>query len=101
MEIIEAKENRGGNSANTWYLRGNTSRVIKCQATPGRELAERLKNILNPLGSKERVQVMEEGGAPTTAGLRVNDPFYPGSCRFGDPKCIVESGKDCGTMGIV
>ena len=34
-------------------------------------------------------------------GLRVNDPFHPGSCRFGDPKCIVESNKDCGQMGNI
>ena len=79
----------------TWYLKGKTSKVVKCQTTPGGLLTARLKKTLNPEGAKERVQIMEEGGLPISIGLRVNDPFHPGSCRFGDTKCIVENGKDC------
>ena len=44
---------------------------------------------------------MEEGGLPISAGLKVNDPFKPDTCRYGDSKCIVENGKDCATMGIL
>ena len=44
---------------------------------------------------------MEEGGVPITAGLKKNDPFFSGGCRFGDSKCIVENGKDCATMQII
>ena len=44
---------------------------------------------------------MEEGGVPISAGLKRNDPFFSGGCRFGDPDCIVEGGKDCATMQVV
>ena len=36
-----------------------------------------------------------------SAGLKVNDPFKPRTCRFGDSECLVEPGKDCATMGII
>ena len=97
-EIIKTKAAKGGACAATWYLRWMTSKVVKCQSTPGGALTTRLKKTLNREGFKERIQVMEEGGLPISVGLRVNDPFYPGSCRYGDPKCIVENNKDCGQM---
>ena len=33
--------------------------------------------------------------------LRRTDPFLKDQCRYGDPTCIVEKGKDCGIMGII
>ena len=54
-EIAKTKELKGSNSASTWYLKGKTCRVVKCQATPGCILTERLKDVSNPPGSKERV----------------------------------------------
>ena len=100
-KILMTKDAKGGGTAATWYLRGQTSSTIKCQPTPGGILASRLKKALNPETSKERVQVIEEGGLPISAGLRVNDPFRSQTCRYGNSKCIVESNKDCGTMGVV
>ena len=100
-EILKAKESKGGVSSATWYLKGSTVSVTKCQPTPGGELASRLKKILNPRDSKDRIQVVEEGGLPISVGLKANDPFRPQSCRFGDDKCMVEVGKDCATMGII
>ena len=100
-EILRKKAAKGGACAATWYLKGQTSRVVKCQPTPGGLLTKNLKKALNPDGCKERTHVMEEGGLPVTVGLRVNDPFHPGSCRYGDPKCIVEQNKDCGLMGNI
>ena len=89
-EILAAKEAKGGATAATWYLRGQTSSTIKCQSTPGGILASRLKKALNPNGSKERIQVFEEGGMPVSAGLKVTDPFKPETCWFGNPNCMVE-----------
>ena len=43
---------------------------------------------------------MEEEGAPTTAGLRKNYPFCPGLCRLGNHLCIVDNGRDYGTMQV-
>ena len=94
-EILRAKESKGGVTAATWYLKGSTVSVTKCQPTPGGELATRLKKTLNPKDSKEKIQVVEEGGLPISVGLRTNDPFRPQSCRYEDNKCMVESGKDC------
>ena len=62
---------------------------MKCQANPDGKLADMLKTALNPIGAKERVQVVEEGGVPLTAGLRKKDPFFLESCRFSDPNCII------------
>ena len=79
-EILVSKEAKGGNKTATWYLRGQTSKVTKCQPTPGSILANRLKKALNPEGSKERVQVIQEGGLPISSGLKINDPFRPKAC---------------------
>ena len=46
-EIKAAKEAKGGCNTNTWYLKGNTSRVVKVQATPGGILADKVKESLN------------------------------------------------------
>ena len=73
-EILKAKKDKGGITAATWFLRGTTSKVTRCQPTPGGTLASKLKKCLNPKGSKERIQVVEEGGLPVSAGLKVNDP---------------------------
>ena len=89
LEISKSKADKGGNNSNTWFLKGKTSKVMKCQANPDGKLADMLKTALNPIGAKERVQVVEEGGVPLTAGLRKKDPFFLGSCRFGDPNCII------------
>ena len=100
-EILLAKKQKGGITSATWFLKGTTAKVTKCQPTPGGTLAAKLKKSLNPEGSKERIQVVEEGGLPVSVGLRVNDPFHPGTWRYGHKECIVEKGKDCATMGIL
>ena len=45
--------------------------------------------------------MVEDGGLPVTATLRRTDPFHPGTCRFQDPNCIVETGKDCAQTGCI
>ena len=33
--------------------------------------------------------------------LKRSDPFKPLGCRYGDPSCIVEEGKDCAQTGLI
>ena len=75
--------------------------MVKVQPTPGSSLAGKLKEGLNPAGAKEQIQVIEEVGLPISAGLKLNDPFRPHKCRFGDNTCLVEPGKDCAKMGVI
>ena len=103
QEIIQMKEQKGGLSSSTWYLKGRTSNTIKCQATPNGELAKHLTRNLNQGKgpNDERIKVVEEGGAPATAALRKTDPFRTQQCRFRDPACIVEGSRDCASMACV
>ena len=64
-------------------------------------MAKSIKAALNPTGTKERIQVTEDGGQPAVSFLRRSDPFKVEGCRFGDTKCFVEPGKDCTAMGAI
>ena len=37
-EILRSKVLKGGHSAATWYLKGDTSSTIKCSPTPGGDI---------------------------------------------------------------
>ena len=100
-EILKKKEEKGGITASSWFLQGNTAKVIKCQATPGGTLAKMLDKNLNPGSNKERIKVVEEGGAPATASLRRADPFKMAGCRFQDGSCMVDAKQDCSQMGCI
>ena len=41
------------------------------------------------------------GGQPAVTSLKKTDPFRQETCRFLDPTCIVEKGKDCALMGCI
>ena len=100
-EIQASKERKGGIQASTWYLRGSTSRTIKCQPTPHGTLAKHLQGTQNPSGTREKTLVVEEGGQPIWASLKQNDPFHHGGCKFGDNECIVQQGSDCMATGTL
>ena len=101
VEISERKLEKGGITAGSWFLKGETKRVITCQPTPGGKLARTLTKVLNPPGTQERTLVTEDGGKPAIMSLRRTDPFMKEECRFGDETCMVEKGKDCGKMGVI
>ena len=42
QEILRMKEEKGGLSSSTWFLKGKVANTIKCQATPNGELAKNL-----------------------------------------------------------
>ena len=49
----------------SWFLKGRTSKVVKCQATPGGALAKQIERNLNKgTTSLERIKVIEEDEAP-------------------------------------
>ena len=100
-EIQASKERKGGLQASTWYLRGQTARTVRCDPTPGSRLCKSLNEALNPVGTTERTLVVEEGGVPVTSQVRRGDPFFNGSCRYGDPSCMARQGVDCGLSGVL
>ena len=59
QEILSMKAAKGGIIASTWFLKGETTSVVKCQPTPGGSLAKRLKTALNPKGQKGRTHIVE------------------------------------------
>ena len=100
-QILRMKKEKGGLTASTWFLKGKTSSVITCQATPGGVLARSVKNILNMDPSKPRILVTEDGGKPAISILRRSDLFKEPGCRFKDPTCIVERDRDCCKTGVI
>ena len=97
------KEQKGGLSSSTWYLKGKTSNTIKWQATPNGDLAKLLTRNLNTGRgpNDERLKVVEEGGAPATASLRRSDPYRKEECRFQAKSCLVDPKQDCSLMGCI
>ena len=101
-EIRASKTAKGGMTSSSWYLKGKTERVMYCQATPGGTLAAKLKKAVNEVANNDKkTLIVEEGGTPVLAFARKTDPFRKEQCRYEDDQCIVESKKDCATMGAV
>ena len=100
-QILAAKDIKGGLSAASWFLAGETRSVISYQATPGGVLADRIRKAVGVTKGGERRLVTEEGGVPVTMGLKSADPFKnQDECKYGDPECWVKDGK-CGEMGCL
>ena len=101
QEILKVKQEKGGITASSQFLRGRTSRTIKCQPTPNGELVRRLSKALNSKDNSEAILVAEDGGRPAMSSLRQADPFFPGGYCFNDDNSPVEKGKDCSQQGIL
>ena len=71
-EIIKMKQNKGGNSANTWFLTSEINNILMTTATPNSELATKLKESLNkqPQRANGRTKPIEKGGLPISIGLK-------------------------------
>ena len=100
-EIIQQKIDKGRITSSSWFLRGNTYYVISCQPTPGGILAKKLNERVNAINPTKRILVTEDGGSPTISSLKKSDPFRLPTCRFSDPRCIVENGRDCAKQGVI
>ena len=89
--VLAKKTEKEGITSSSWFIKGDTAKVVKCQATPGGPLAQKIEKNLNKGSTpKERIKVIEEGGAPATTSLKRSDPVKETGCRFRDPKYIVD-----------
>ena len=75
-EIQKMKEDKGGLTAGSWFLKGNIRRVMTCKPTPNGQLAVNLKKALNTDVSRGTVLVTEDGGQPAVSYIKKTDPFF-------------------------
>ena len=101
IEILKAKETKGGISAATWFLGGEVESVVTCQVTPGGKLAEELRKTIGTTKEGKRRLIQEEGGKPVHLGLKKSDPFAIPGCMYEDEKCFAKPGENCGSMGSI
>ena len=101
--ILKAKIEKGGNSAATWFLKGETTCTTSCSATPNSELKKSISSSLRKDRQADGGQtlVVEEGGLPVTIGLRVKNPFRKDICVFKDPEYPVYTRVDCSRQDTV
>ena len=100
-EIQERKAEKGGITAGSWYLGGETVRVMTVQPTPGGKLLKAVKNSINKDTSNGKTMVVEDGGQPAIASLKEGDPFRKEGCKFTNPDCMVDIKEDCTAMGCL
>ena len=80
--------------ANTWFLKGEVSGTISCQATPNGEWSKAIQKTVNSnRKSGHKLQVLEDGGQSVVANLKTSDLSRQDGCIFGDRNCIVSSFK--------
>ena len=101
--ILETKEQKGGNTPGTWFLKGETTSTIVCTATPDSSLQSHIRRSLATSDQADggRTLVLEDGGLPVTIGLKKRDPFRSHGCTFGDPSCMVDPKEDCSSQAKV
>ena len=101
--ILDTKEQKGGNTPGTWFLKGETTTTIVCTATPDSSLQTQIKKALESGEQADggRTLVLEDGGLPITIGLKKRDPFRSHGCTFGDPDCMVDPSEDCSSQSKV
>ena len=76
-EIKRKNLENGGHTASSWFLKGNTVRVMTCQPMPGGMLTKALNKSLNRTTAEGRTLITEYGGQPALAFLKKNDPLCP------------------------
>ena len=100
-EIKESKLIKGGNSASSWHLKGETTSTMNVAATPGgalkSKISEALRDVKGPDGGK--TQIIERGGKPIFAGIEKRDPFQKQGCAYGE-QCFVDEGTNCAQTNV-
>ena len=101
-EICKAKLAKGGNSASTWFLKGDTTSTVTCCATPNSELQKLIKEYISKEKQADggKTLVLEDGGLPITLGLKKKNPFRVEICTFNDPNCMVDRKTDCSKQNV-
>ena len=59
-EIENMKQNKGGHTSSSWFLKRKVESVITCQPSPGGVLARIIKNTLNSDPSKAMIMITED-----------------------------------------
>ena len=99
--ILEQKAKKPGRYAHTWQLRNKSRNVLRVNATPGGELADRvnskLRNISWPMIGG--TMVTETPGAIVTSCIYKTNPFRSNGCKFED-KCPVNHKQNCMEMSF-
>ena len=75
--IMATKQEKGGNSAASWFLKGDTRQVLNAPSTPGSKLARQVQSKLKGFVGPDRgvTKVVERAGKRITIGLQKDDPF--------------------------
>ena len=88
--------------ANTWFLKGEVSGTMSCQATPNGEWSKAIQKTVNSnRKSGHKLQVLEDGGQSVVANLKTSDLSRQDGCIFGDRNCIVKPNQRCDQSEVV
>ena len=95
-EIREAKGQQKLGLPNTWFLRGEITSTLKGQATPGGQLAERIRRVLKGAKAPDggTIKVVEGTGQSLQAGLSCPDPAWSKECPY-QQQCLVAEEASC------
>ena len=101
-QIMEMKASRTGKHANTWFLRGNRSNILKVSYTPNNKLRSELDKALNKGGwvgpDGGTTQVVELGGKLISSGLAHSRNFGgDNGCQMGEgvKECLIAPDSNC------
>ena len=91
--IMATKQEKGGNSAASWFLKGDTRQVLNVPSTPGSKLARQVQSKLKGFVGPDRgvTKVVERAGKRITIGLQKDDPFPKQGCMY-DEECLMGPG---------
>ena len=95
------KAEKDGIASSSWFLKGNIAKVVKCHTILGGALTKRMERNLNNNSNKQRIKVVEEGGASVTASLRSVEPFKETGCRLNDEACIEDGRQYYAQLGCI
>ena len=95
-EIKEAKGQQKLGLPNTWFLRGDVTSTLKVQATPGGQLAGRIREVLKGARAPDggTIKVVEGTGQSLQAGLCCPDPAWSKECPY-QQQCLVAEEASC------
>lgn len=95
-EMKQSKEEKGGTSAASWFLRGTTTSTLLTSTTPGNLLAKSLRKCTRTQKTVDGgdTLVIEAGGQSILSGLTRKDPFRQEGCKYQE-KCLIAEGSDC------
>ena len=94
-QIREQKSRKIGNSANTWFMKGEWTNTVKVQCSPEGRLRDLVQNKLNEVRGPDGglTKVVESVGMSVHSVLKKN-PFVSSKCKYNE-ECFNDSKDDC------